>query len=112
VGAESARRADALTITAALRPRSYTEGQLVTEGGALPGFSTRFQSGFVQLVGLGVADAATWRFAGSNAGLLVAAAVLVLIGFAMDGGEIDAVGAVGKLLARLGGLLSRHEASE
>jgi hypothetical protein len=36
----------------------------------------------------------------------------VLIGFAMDGGEIDAVGAVGKLLARLGGLLSRHEASE
>jgi hypothetical protein len=75
----------------------------------LPHLSTRFQSGFVQLIGFGLADAATWRFAGSNAGLLVAAAIVVLIGFAMDGGEIDAVGAAGHLLQWLGGLLSRHD---
>ena len=54
----------------------------------MPHLSTRFQSGFVQLIGFGLADAATWRFAGSNAGLLVAA---------------------GHLLQWLGGLLSRHD---
>jgi hypothetical protein len=46
-------------------------------------------SNLLQLAALGLAAAATVRYAGVNAGLLVIAAILFLIALALDGGEIQ-----------------------
>jgi hypothetical protein len=63
----------------------------------------------VQLAGFGFADLAAWRFAGPNAGFLCIAATLFILGLALEGGEIDVAGAVGRGLEAVGRFLRRTQ---
>lgn len=65
-------------------------------------------SNLFQLAAFGVADAATWRFAGSNAGLVVAAAVLFILGLATEGVTIDVAGLVARSTGRISDAAARR----